>query len=146
KVADPKLGPGTKHWSSVFSVYAGAGDIPAMVGSYSFERGVLVFRPRFPLSPGVQYRAVSRSASGPVAGVFDGAKRSGEAGARVEHIYPSANVLPSNLLKMYIIFSAPMSRGEAWKRIHLLDSKGKGIKGAFLEIDQELWDPEMRRL
>jgi hypothetical protein len=39
-----------------------------------------------------------------------------------------------------------MSRGEAWKRIHLLDEGGMPIKGAFLEIDQELWDPELRRL
>ncbi len=146
RVANANLDRTRKDWSSVFSVYAGAGDVPAMAGSYSVEGGVLVFRPLFPLSPGVQYRAVFRAASGPVTAVFDGPKRAGESAARVVHIYPSANVLPSNLLKIYIVFSAPMSRGEAWKRIHLLDSNGTAVKGAFLEIDQELWDPEMRRL
>jgi hypothetical protein len=39
-----------------------------------------------------------------------------------------------------------MSRGEAWERIRLLDSKGVPVDLPFLEIDQELWDPEMKRL
>jgi hypothetical protein len=39
-----------------------------------------------------------------------------------------------------------MSLGEAWQRIHLLDENGDAIRGAFLEIDQELWDPDHKRL
>ena len=39
-----------------------------------------------------------------------------------------------------------MSRGEAWQHIHLLDENRKPITGAFVEIDQELWDPSYRRL
>ena len=39
-----------------------------------------------------------------------------------------------------------MSRGEAWKRIHLLDASGSAVDHAFLEIDQELWDHGMQRL
>ncbi len=66
--------------------------------------------------------------------------------ARVEHVYPSASVLPANELKLYIYFSAPMSRGEAWKHIHLLDDTGKPVPLAFLELDQELWDPGNQRL
>ena len=50
-------------------------------------------------------------------------------------------MLPANELKLYIYFSAPMSRGEAWKHIHLLDDAGKPVPLAFLELDQELWDP-----
>jgi hypothetical protein len=50
------------------------------------------------------------------------------------------------LLKLYIHFSAPMSRGEAYQRASLLDSTGKRIEFPFLELDQELWDPEGRRL
>src|SRR5687767_11643241 len=44
-------------WISVFAVYAGAGDVPPMLGAYSLEKGGLVFRPRFPVS-GVRVRAV----------------------------------------------------------------------------------------
>jgi hypothetical protein len=39
-----------------------------------------------------------------------------------------------------------MSRGEAYRRVHLLDATGRPINLAFLEIEQELWDPEGRRL
>ncbi len=47
---------------------------------------------------------------------------------------------------MYVYFSAPMSRGEAWKRIHVLDQDGNPIELPFLVIDQELWDPAYQRL
>lgn len=147
KVAGWRADGSRKDWPAVFSVYAGPGDVPAMLGNYTIEAGVLEFHPRFPLAPGVHYRAVFRPPGGPpIERSFDGPKPPDHATTRVEHIYPSAAVLPANLLKLYIVFSAPMSRGEAWKRIHLLDEGGRPIKGAFLEIDQELWDPDLRRL
>src|SRR6476659_2302515 len=48
----PSAAP-TGGWAPIFSVYAGAGDVPAMLGSYSVEKGSLWFRPRFPLAPGM---------------------------------------------------------------------------------------------
>ena len=135
-----------QDWPSVFAVYAGSATT-AMLGTYEFASGALQFRPRFPLASGVRYRAVfHRNGAAPIEAFFDGAPRPAAQTTRVEHIYPSASVLPANILKLYIVFSAPMSRGEAWKRIHLLDQGGKPVEGAFLEIDQELWDPQMRRI
>ncbi len=64
----------------------------------------------------------------------------------VEQVYPTTDRLPENQLKLYLQFSAPMSRGEAWRRIHLLDEAGKPVELPFLEIDQELWDPQGKRL
>jgi hypothetical protein len=66
--------------------------------------------------------------------------------AEVVAIYPSAPVLPKNLLKFYVHFSEPMSRGEAWRRIALLDERGNPVELPFLELDQELWDPRQTRL
>ncbi len=66
-------------------------------------------------------------------------------GTVVSQVYPSASELPENLLKFYIHFSAPMSRGEAYERIHLLDAAGKEIDGPFLELGEELWDPKQTR-
>jgi hypothetical protein len=147
KIAGWRADPSKKDWSAIFAIYAGVGDVPQMLGTYSVDAGVLQFHPRFPLAPGMRYRAVFRPPAGSlVEASFDGPKRSDQASTRVERLFPSASVLPSNVLKLYIIFSAPMSRGEAWKRVHLLDEGGHLIKGAFLEIDQELWDPEFRRL
>ncbi len=60
-------------------------------------------------------------------------------------MYPSADVLPSNQLRVYIYFTAPMSRGEAEQRIHVLDSSGEALRGVFLP-GQELWDPNNQRL
>jgi hypothetical protein len=119
-----------------------------MDGSYSIQDDTLVFRPSFPLSSGVRYRAIFRPPSGPpVEAVFDGPVRSLAPIARVTHIFPSAGVLPANLLKLYIHFSAPMSRSEAWQRIHLIDTgAGKPVELPFLEIEQELWDRDHRRL
>src|SRR4029077_13312670 len=63
----------------------------------------------------------------------------------VEHVYPSTNKLPENQLKFYLHFSAPMSRGEAYRHIHLLQANGKEVDLPFLELDEELWDPEGKR-
>jgi hypothetical protein len=136
-----------KGWAAVFNVYAGNGDVPAMAGSYVVEGDTLVFHPRFPLSPGTKYRAVFQPPGGaPVTAMFDGPPRATVAITRVEHIYPSSDVLPSNELKMYVYFSAPMSRGEAWEHIRVLDGNGKPIQYEFLELKQELWDANNQRL
>jgi hypothetical protein len=126
-------------------VYAGAGDVPPLAGSYAVENGAIVFHPKYPLAPGPRYRAVFRGAGAPIEKTFDGPPRSVTPSARVERIYPSADVLPSNQLRLYIYFSAPMSRGEAEQRIHVLDADGKPLRGVFLP-GQELWDPNNRRL
>src|SRR5262249_19518297 len=130
-------------WESVFAVYAGEGDVPALLGSYALEKGILEFRPRYPLAPGITVRGVFRGA----ATRFDIPKAAAKApSTRVAHVYPSADRIPENELKFYIYFSAPVQRGEAWKRIHLLREDGSAVDLPFLEIDQELWDPDTTRL
>src|SRR5438067_6413894 len=95
--------------AGTFVVYAGAGDVPPLAGTSGIENGALVFRPKYPLAPGVRYRAVFRPTGGsPIEKTFDGPARRVEAVARVERIYPSADILPSNQLRLYIYFSAPM--------------------------------------
>ena len=81
-----------------------------------------------------------------VEATFNGPPRETISTTRVLHVYPSTDVLPSNTLKLYIYFSAPMSRGEAWQRIQLLDENGQPLKFEFVEIQQELWDPQNTRL
>jgi hypothetical protein len=63
----------------------------------------------------------------------------------VTSVFPSAKVLPENLLRFYIHFSAPMGRGEAYRHIHLVDQEGKPVADPFLEIDEELWSADGRR-
>jgi hypothetical protein len=64
---------------------------------------------------------------------------------RVEQVYPSGDVLPANALRLFVYFSAPMSRGEAAAHLRVLDEAGKPLQGIFLPRE-ELWDPGNRRL
>ena len=134
-------------WASIFAVYAGGIDSPAILGSYSVEGGALVFRPQWPLTAGLHVRAVFRPAGvAPIEAGFDVPKAAQGAATRIERIYPSTDTLPANTLKLYIYFSAPMRRGEAWQHLRLLDEQGAPVELPFLEIDQELWDTTNTRL
>jgi hypothetical protein len=80
-----------------------------------------------------------------VASEFTIAEPSAGKPTHVEQVYPTANVLPENQLKFYIYFSGPMSRGEAYARIHLIEASGKEIEQPFLELGEELWNREGTR-
>jgi hypothetical protein len=149
------------QWQRLLSVYAEQGDViadlglPPMLGDYGFGPDTLRFQPRFPLEPGVTYRAVFQSANLPgkapsgaklIAAVFRAPPRASKPTTFVRQVYPSAAVLPENLLKFYVHFSAPMSRGHIYEHIHLRDAAGKDVELPFLELDEELWDPAMTRL
>ena len=141
---------GTDQWQALFAVYVDSGSfedaLPPILGSYRIEGETLIFQPRFPLQPGLRYRAVFTSASEPITLRFDIPKSEATVSTTVEHVYPSTDRLPENQLKFYLHFSAPMSRGEAYSRIHLLDEGGDPVDLPFLELDQELWDREGKRL
>jgi hypothetical protein len=145
------------EWRALFALYVEPADgsdptrRPPVLGAYHVVDGTLRFTPRFALSPGVHYRAVFHPARVP--GAKKGAdivkalfvpKPSSEPAA-VQAVYPTADVLPENLLKFYLRFTSPMSRGEAYQRIHLLDADGKEINQAFLELGEELWNPDGKR-
>ncbi len=139
----PTAGPaGPRHdWSAVFAIYAGQGDVPPLLGRYDIESGRLVFRPRFPLTAGLAYRAVLQLPKArPIQRVFEETAADRIPSARVLHIYPSSDVLPSNELRLYVEFSAPMSRGEAAAYLHVLDAEGHVLPDVFLPAE-ELWDP-----
>jgi len=148
-------------WRRVLAVYAEQGDsatasdLPPMLGTYRIQSGVLSFEPQFPLDPGVAYRAEFRLGQLPGAqsakdarlvAVFKLPAMPQRPGAVVQQIFPSSLTLPENLLKFYVHFSAPMSRGRIYEHIHLRNDAGKEVELPFLEIDEELWDPTMTRL
>jgi hypothetical protein len=145
----PSTAP-VKGWGSIFNVYAGAGDVPPLAGTYDIEGNDLVFHPNYPIEPGLHYRAVFRPLWGgaPVEKTFDGPRQDKTPSTRVERVYPSLDVLPSNQLRLYIYFSAPMSRGEADRYIHVLDENGKVLQGtdAVFLPGEELWDSNYQRL
>jgi hypothetical protein len=146
-----RLAPGAAKWGEVLEVYVerggkGRDGQPAMLGSHRLEKEVLRFEPRFPLVKGVSYRAILRPAALPggtgkaVEAVLSLPKPQRKPSTVVAQVYPSANHLPENTLKFYLHFSAPMSQGDSYRHIKLLDARGQAVDLPFLELDQELWD------
>jgi uncharacterized protein (TIGR03000 family) len=120
---------------------------PPILGNYGAKSGAVVFTPRFSFKPGLSYRVIFTAPAGekPTVLKFTLPKPEAVATTIVEAVYPSRNRLPENQLKFYIHFSAPMSRGEAYRRIKLLDATSKAVDLPFLELDEELWDPAGKR-
>jgi hypothetical protein len=138
---EPKNGPTTQK-------------LPAMLGTYRVEGNSIRFEPQYPLVPGLSYQASFRLTE--LHG-FRGDRRELTAVVRVParsltpstvvtQVYPTADVLPENLLKFYVHFSAAMSRGNIYDYIRLLNADGKQVELPFLEIDEELWDDSTTRL
>lgn len=147
-VADRKE---TDDWSKRFVVHVVATDktaeVPAMLGSYQAIAGGVRFTPRYPLQPGLRYRAEYRAADGTtVSKEFQSPDRPPTAATEVAAVYPTAATLPENQLKFYLHFTAAMGRGEAYDHLRLLDETGSELDLPFLEIGEELWDPSGKRL
>ncbi len=145
-----------EQWHTLFAVYVkqrGSNlQQPPVNGSYRVVKDVLRFEPKYPFMPGVSYRVVFHPehlpgpSELPMETVLSLPKPKAIATTVVEHVYPSAEELPENLLKFYLHFSAAMSRVEAYEHIRLLHADGKADERAFLELPQELWDAEGKRL
>ena len=114
-----------------------------VAGNYELDNGALVFQPKSPLAPGVTYRAVFSLLSEKAAFSYTAPRPVVQPTTSVERIYPSAAALPENQLKFYVHFSAPMSKGEARGRVHLIEDGAAELK---LPLDEELWDRDSRRL
>jgi hypothetical protein len=115
---------------------------PPMLGNYECRKQELVFRPRFPLEAGKSYRAFFGNASGPVV-TADYKVPVPKLGPppRVVKVYPTADVLPANVLRFVIYFSQPMRGGEEiFDQIRILGPDGKQIDEPWL-LD-EIWDED----
>jgi hypothetical protein len=145
------------------------GDNPPIVGSYTATNDGIRFEPRFPLEPGVRFRAqfdpvqmhsVAQkhlvlcgfshadwvmTFNTKLSADFSPPQTQSKAVTRVVEVYPTGSVLPENLLRFYIHFSAPMSRGEAYARIQLLDANDHPVSDPFLELAEELWSNDGTR-
>jgi hypothetical protein len=161
-----------KLWASFFRVHVvtesrpDAEDVPPVWGTYRVDGKLLRFEPRFPPEPGIRYRAgfeparlrslvkelspsraVERSGASesPLSADFLLAKTA-QAGTKITAAYPSGEQLPENLLRLYIHFSAPMSRGEAYRHLKLIEiATNKPVHAPFLELEEELWSPDGKR-
>ena len=145
------------NWARLLAVFVeqpGVEPLP-MLGEHRVESGRLRFVPAFPLEPGLRYRAVfdagqlpgtDSAVAGKVTSVLQVPVQPERATTTVTQVYPSADVLPENLLKFYVHFSAPMSRGDIYEHIRLLNEANQPVELPFLELAEELWSADMLRL
>lgn len=66
--------------------------------------------------------------------------------AQVSAVYPTADVLPENLLRFYVYFSKPMQRQDILSSVYLVDQDGNRLDGVFLDNKFDLWSPDSSRL
>jgi len=125
-------------------------DLVPTAGSWKRLGDEASFTPRFPTTPGATYLVVRRSDDR-----LEGWRELARVDVPgsdllprtiVETIDPSVQVVPANLLRFSLMFSAAMDEGSAAGRIHLLDEAGAELPGALLEMPPELWDRDRRRL
>jgi hypothetical protein len=127
-------------------------DLPDILGRYRVVEGVVRFIPHFPFEPAVRYRAsfdprpLRRPKQSDVLTLeFSFPDESAEP-TQVTDVFPSADLLPENLLRFYVCFSNSMQRGQAEEQIRLLGSDGMPASEILYRPPVELWDRSMRHL
>ncbi|MGN7887539.1 Ig-like domain-containing protein [Dyadobacter sp. 22481] len=128
---------------SIFSLVtvniAGQQNPVGILGSFEQKESGLLFTPMIPFTRGMHYDVRVRDTR---VGGFEVPENNAGNAPRVIAIYPSADTLPENLLKIYLHFNQPMREGLSAKYIKLIKNKRDTIDGAFLDLQPELWNPE----
>ncbi|GGM83032.1 hypothetical protein GCM10010967_13410 [Dyadobacter beijingensis] len=108
-------------------------------GSYNREGDDLEFSPLIPFTPGMRYHVYVR---GQRAGDFEIPENKTGNALSVTAIYPSADTLPENLLKIYLHFDHPMREGLSNRYVKLIKNRRDTVEAAFLDLQPELWNPD----
>ena len=146
-------------WTYVQESWLADSTLPVMLGQYQPGVASIRFSPRFPLEEGQTYHVffdevrlrkdlalADRKGAVVMDTVFSVPEAETGDLAVVSHIFPSADSLPANLLKLYIQFSRPMSEGMAYEHILLVDEATETtVEAPFVEVVPELWDPDRTR-
>ena len=141
------------RWPDLFAVRTAEAsladpELPPLLGAYSVGDGAVRFTPRFPLAAGTTYvaRWTDPGDGRRIEARFTVPRPELPSSTTLRGVYPSVPRVPENLLRIYLQFSAPMSRGRAHEHIRLVDERGEVVAGAFVAPERELWSPDGTRL
>lgn len=110
-------------------------------GSFKKVDEDLVFSPEFPLLDKVAYRLKAGNE------IIDfSLKAKINTIPSVTSVYPTADMLPENLLRMYIQFATPMKTVGNLEKIRLINENEQEVKGAIFNNVYELWDDSQTQL
>lgn len=119
------------------------GELPPMAGRLVADGDDVCFVPRFTFIGGTSYTV---AVDGVTVALLARPRSDRLPEAEVLEIHPTAAEVPRNLLRLYVLFSAPMREGRADRHVRLVDDAGEVMVGALLPMDHELWDTGRRRL
>lgn len=134
-----------EQWTALFKVSVGP-DQPAMLGQYSIEDSRVRFTPMFPLDRGRPYHVVFMPPGlQPITTTVSLPAPDTKPTTAVSLVYPTADIVPENQLRLYIHFSAPMGLRGGLDFVHLLDEAGQKVTDPFLPLDAEFWNEDRTR-
>lgn len=159
------------EWRSLLKVTVGPGPggrvetaadpLPPVEGRYAVTESTITFTPLFPFDPGRAYSVVFEPSRLPrpreaatVTAVVRLPAVATDPTTVVTAVHPAADVVPENLLRVYIEFSAPMGSGVGLDFVKLVELSGPGDKvgrtervepGAFLPVEANFWSPDHTR-
>ena len=143
KADDPRF----DEWLSVYVGKSPEANQPAMFGTFKTTKTGFAFVPRFGLEAGITYSAkLTLPGQKPQWKVFSLPQETPAEPTVITEVYPTGKKLPENLLRLYLHFSAPMSQGRSYRYVHLFDQAGEEVENPFLELPQELWSADGKRL
>jgi hypothetical protein len=124
--------------------------LPDVCGDHEILGDGLRFTPHFPFESGVPFRAILdlRALGQPgLAAIhtleFSFRREVTAVETEVKQAFPSNDVLPENLLRLYILFSNPMQRGRAADNVAILGPDGNPAPDVLYRAPVELWDSNM---
>jgi hypothetical protein len=142
------------RWSALFAVRVDGNRAAPVSGRYHVTATAIEFAPAFPFEPGRTYEVtfdparlpVPRPGAAATTAAIQIAGLPAASATRVTRIDPTAAVWPENMLRFYVHFSAPMSRGQGTRHVHLLDESGEEVPDAILAAYADLWNDDATRL
>ncbi|WP_430966873.1 Ig-like domain-containing protein [Spongiimicrobium sp. 2-473A-2-J] len=115
----------------------------AVLGQFSIKEGACTFVPAVPFAEGQGYQIRQGSTT---IGEFQIGRTKTER-PKLLAIYPSADTVPENLLKIYLHFSEPMQEvGNALDFVSVTHREENREVPVFLELQSELWNADHNRL
>ena len=121
-------------------------DQPATIGTYQIDNGRIVFTPMFPLDPRAPVsRHVHPPGAAPLTSIVSLPARDTTPTTMVAEVYPTAEVVPENQLRLYIHFSAPMGSKGGLSYMHLFADDGAEVADPFLPLDAEFFNDDRTR-
>ncbi len=139
-------------WKQMLTVSVGGNEDVAVAGRYVVSDTAIEFHPLFPFDRGRSYTVrfdparlrPSRSDTA-VSTTLALPTIDRPASTSVVRVTPTTDAIPENQLRLYIEFSAPMSRRGGLDFVKLLDSAGREVPGAFLPLEADFWNGDRTR-